>query len=382
MNDTPQNTIEHPIQTQKTLMRMLTLCRVFTGLIVMVLVINALLNLSTDLWPNWLPRKMTGNGFHEDITNRVHKAQQAYAKDPTLTDSKLCVIMGLSSQREAAELSILNQLDGIDARYLGLCGAGPSLSTIKDQCSALFSSDLKPDLAVIGINLHLQVDPLVISKIRPVVHETEQSKSLIPILSPLLKGDLRKAYGQTRERAWFHVRRRDVSIEVKEKLYIVNNMLLTLFGTTNGNSTDDLTSPWREMIHIGFPAKASSSTFTTQIQSYTNRGLFDVHSYEPQNIAREHQALNDIISTMQARGTKVMIILMPEHSLLRKSIPDVAMTRLEDDLLKTFGNKAPQIINMRDALPDEDFSDIAHVNSSGRKMFSKLIAPILAEQMQ
>ncbi|MBN4061061.1 hypothetical protein JYU15_01355, partial [bacterium AH-315-I18] len=207
-------------------------------------------------------------------------------------------------------------------------------------------------------------------------------KSACPSSPPLLKGDLRKTYHQTRERIWVYQRRRDVSTTLTKKLAIVNSQILKLFGTTSQNSSDQLTSPWREMIRIDGPEHASAATFTSQIKSYRNRGLFDPQSYDLQTIKDESDELNNIIKQLQSQEAQVLIMLMPEYSTLRQAVPAIALQRLKSNLKIAFGDTAPQIIDMRESLPDELFSDISHVNSAGRAAYSKRIAPILARQMQ
>jgi hypothetical protein len=252
---------------------------------------------------------------------------------------------------------------------------------MQQQSSALLASDLKPNLVVIGINLYHQVDPLVIEKLKQNQGPAVVDNS-IPILTPLLKGDLRTTYHQTRQRIWVYERRRDVNTVITEKLAAINGGILKLFHTTSSKGMDELTSPWREMIRLQGPEHASAATFAGQIKSYGNRGLFDEASYEPEHIAEEQKALNQIITQLQSRGATVLIMLMPEHSTLRASVPEVAMTRLKDNLQATFGENAPQIIDMQAALDDEKFSDISHVNTSGRMAYTKLISPMLVQRMQ
>ena len=380
MTDNSPQTPQAPEALTAT-MRITAIVRVLTGLMVMALIVNIILNVSSTLWPNWIPEKMSGAGFQKDITQRVHAAEKAFTSNAQLQNQKLCVFLGLSSQRESVDLATLTDIDGIDAKYLGLCGAGLSMATMTQQSSALFDSNLNPQLAIIGINLYHQVDPLVIAKLKqadaPVV-----TKTGLPIITPLLKGDIRKTWHQTRQRIWVYQRRRDVNTVLTENLAAINTQMLNLFGTSSSSGSDEVTSPWREMIRIDGPEKASKATYKAQTQSYANRGLFDVASYEPQLITQEEKALNDIIRELQQRGSTVVIMLMPEYSSLRESVPAVAMQRLAENLQTTFGDTAPEVIDMRDALGDDKFTDISHVNSSGRMAYSKLIAPMLVKWMQ
>jgi hypothetical protein len=386
MNDTaPQNLEQNAVESlpasQRTSDRVAVVGRILFGLVIAALIVNVLLNISTNLWPTWLPQKMSGAGFQKDITQRVNAAQQEYANQPELKDQKLAVFLGLSSQRESVDLATLTEFDGVEAKYLGLCGAGASMATMQQQGAALMASDLKPDLVIIGINLYHQVDPLVIAKHNQ-SDATEVLETGLPIFSPLIKGDIRKVYHDTRERVWVYERRRDVNTVITEKLASVNAGMMMLFHTTSQSGASEVTSPWREMIRIDGPEKASQATYDSQIQSYASRGLFDEASYQPDWITAEHQALNEIIKQSHERGAKVVIMLMPEFSKLRASVPAVAMERLKADLQDHFGDHAPQIVDMRNSLSDDLFSDISHTNSNGRMAYSKLIAPMLEKWLK
>ncbi|MFG0250569.1 MAG: hypothetical protein ACF8OB_16915 [Phycisphaeraceae bacterium JB051] len=379
--EAPEQLEQETVAPQTTGDRITVVGRVLFGLVIAALIVNIALNLSSTLWPTWLPHKMSGTGFQKDITQRVNAAEAAFASNPELANEKLAVFLGLSSQRESVDLATLTELDGIDAKYLGLCGAGASMATMQQQGAALLESDLKPDLVIIGINLYHQVDPLVIAQHKkPTTEEVKETG--LPIVSPLVKGDIRKAYHDTRERVWVYERRRDVNTVITENLASVNAGIMQVFNTSSQSGANEVTSPWREMIRIDGPEKASEATYIAQIKSYANRGLFEAQSYQPDWITAEHDALNTIIKQSQERGAKVVIMLMPEHSRLRASVPEVAMQRLKSDLGQTFGDDAPQIVDMRDALEDDKFSDISHTNSAGRMRYSRLIAPMLAEWLQ
>ncbi len=85
-------------------------------------------------------------------------------------------------------------------------------------------------------------------------------------------------------------------------------------------------------------------------------------------------ALVKLISDLQARGTKVVLVMMPEHSYLRGRLPAIAMEHLQESLASDLGANDPPLVDCRDALPDDDFADISHVNTDGRSDFSKLLA--------
>ncbi len=78
------------------------------------------------------------------------------------------------------------------------------------------------------------------------------------------------------------------------------------------------TDPWREMIHLEAPERATEATFREQLASYENRKLFDPVTYDSPVARQQLDSLIRLIGQLQARGARVVVVVMPEHSELRR----------------------------------------------------------------
>ena len=335
------------------------------GLIAVTLVLNVGLQLSTALAPGWLPFRLAGAGFENDIVQRIAAAESQY-RDGSLRGEKfLCVLIGLSGLRESADLKTMTTVSADRCRYLGLSGAGGAIDTLTEQTRRLLDGSLRPDVAIIGITDFLQVKPLP-----PKPGAGEAS----PWADAARHGDIRLLAKMAKDGLWFIERRRDVNGAVESALMDGKQTMLRVLGADAVSQLNPLTDPWREMIRLEVPEHASDTALRNGIAAYEARALYEPASYERGRIQQQTEALNELISKLRARGTQVIVALMPEHSLLRARLPAEAMRALHAGLDNAFGADIPPLLDLRDVVPDSGFTDISHVNAEGRKIVSQLIA--------
>jgi hypothetical protein len=347
--------------------RLLPVAHIVLLLLAAMIVINQAMLAVAREYPDWLPYHMEGTGFTEDIAQRVAAAEDQYPADAA-HGQYLCALLGLSSLREASDLQLMTQLTDDKCRLLGLCGAGPSLEDIADQSASLRESTLRPDLVIIGVNEFHQAKPTA-------EVAAANARERVTFKEALMRGDLRDILKPIRDKFWFYQRRQDVSLESESVLLNAKVKIVRAMGARMENPTTD---PWREMIHLEAPERATAATFREQMVSYGNRKLFDPATYDLPVARQQLDSLNQLIVELQARGARVVVVVMPEYSELRKRVPPIALERLLASL-KQLGNNAPAVVNFRDALSDDDFSDISHANLSGRADFSRLLAAKIAE---
>jgi hypothetical protein len=343
--------------------RLLPIAHIVLLLLLMLSIVNAAMHMVARRYPNWLPYHMEGTGFSDDIAQRVAAAEERYPRDAA-RGRYLCAMLGLSSFREASDLQLMTRLTDDKCRLLGLCGAGPSLEDIANQSAPLRDSTLRPDLVLIGINEFHQAKPTVEMAVAYV-------RSRLTFGQALMRGDVRIAFKILRDDSWFYQRRQDVSLDSEAVLLSAKVKIVHAMGARMVNPTTD---PWREMVHLEAPERASAATFREQLASYQNRQLFDLATYDSPVAHQQLDILTQLIVQLQARGAKVVIVLMPEYSELRGRVPPIALERLLSSLQEKLGTNAPLVVNFRDALSDDDFADISHVNASGREDFSRLLA--------
>ncbi|HZE91597.1 MAG TPA: hypothetical protein VE029_07820 [Rhizobacter sp.] len=352
---------------------------VILGLMLTVLALNLLLHLSDKVMPDWLPYRLAGNGFEKDIEQRIEAAQADYHDGVVQADRPLCALLGLSGLREASDLKTMSSTGPVRCRYLGLSGAGGAINTIADQSRELLTGSLRPDVAVIGLSPFLLVKPLA-SQAPPADTATAQdARQSTPHIS--IAG-LRQTLKAARDWLWFVERRQDVNGEAESALQSGKQTLLKLFKAGKTAVRNPLTDPWREMIRLDLPEHPSAAALREGMAAYEARQLFEADSYAPDRIAEQRQALNQFVRELRARGARVVIALMPEYSLFRDRLPKQGADALRAGLQEAFGAEAPLIIDLRDAVPDSGFTNLAHVNQEGRAIVSQRLGGNIAKILQ
>jgi hypothetical protein len=99
------------------------------------------------------------------------------------------------------------------------------------------------------------------------------------------------------------------------------------------------------------------------------------------------RALVDLIKEARASGTEVVVLLMPEASDLRDSIPPEAIRCLRESFDRGFGPASPPVIDLRACLADDQFHGTIHATKSGReaataRLIEALRARALPEKAQ
>jgi hypothetical protein len=334
-----------------------------------VVIVDAALSGLTSLDPEWLPHRFAGTGFVRDIDQRVAAASMAYATGEVPSDAPLVVLLGLSNLREGVDLNRLSSATGLDARYLGLCGAGGVLNTMIRQCESLLASDLRPALAIIGTTEFLPVDPVV------VYAESEASRSNAPSPAPSLRDRLRSIANLS----WLRSRRGDLRMAAEDEFATMHFALVRAIG--DASARNPLTDPWREMIRLGLPESVTDQARATQLAAYEGRGLFDPSAYEHPSVTAELEGLGLLIDSLRERGSEVVVVLLPESTALRDRIPAIAVDRFREAIATRLPRQDDDIVDLRAFLDDDGFADISHPNSVGRLRLSDRLSELIRDRM-
>lgn len=317
-------------------------------LVLTFMAINTILTGITVLAPGWVPKKFFGVDFVEDNRLRAAGAWNEYRQGILDQDKRLVVILGLSSASEGITLGDLSRILGERHRFLGLCGAGRNMEEVKRYAQPLLQTDLKPDLVVFAIGPFHLIDGYV-----------PDNWTRLEILG-----------------LWLTLHRRDIRHAVDLTLSDARSELFRYFEVQVSKEIPD---PWRELIRIGLPESVSGKSLGVKIRQYGERGYYDAQTY--QRSGRQAEILVDLISRFRQRQSKILIVLMPEHSELRRRIPPEGLALLHDALEKAFGEEAPTLVDLRDALDDSEFTDISHVNNKGRPQLNRLLAEAIRESI-
>lgn len=309
---------------------------------------------------SWLPKAIAGTGFLQDNRERIEGAVRECAEGKVGSEEYLCAILGLSNVREAVSLKVVSEEAGLPCRYLGLGAAGMGMPDLAAQARLLLGSELRPDLVLLGIGPHQLVDT------RPKPNALHAN-----FFDLLRRGDLRNAAIEIRNGVWVFARRQDVSITVETALLDARAAMFRWFGVHLQDSAANHRSPWREMIRAIFVEHFSEATLREEEQFFQDLGVFERETYD--NSPKASASLIGLIQGLRKRGAVVVVVLMPEHSRLRKRMPPNVSTVVTTPLQKAFGAEAPPVLDLRDAVADAGFVDLSHLNPTGAARCGRLI---------
>jgi hypothetical protein len=334
---------------------------------VLAVVLNgALTALSATPVLGWLPRTMAGVGYLEDSRSRVEGAVREYRDDSFARANRLAAVVGISNVRQGVDLGVVAQSAGPEWRFLGLAGAGLGIDDVVPYANLLVTSDLRPDVIVVGLGLYQLVDS------RPKPGATQ-----VTALQYLRRGDLRNFATEVRNSIWIYSRHRDISVAVQGGLLGVRTRLFNMFGVELSASEKRQRTPWREMMKSDWPEHFSRSTLGEEEQFFSDLGIFQESTY--QNSPKAMAMLVRIIKQFRERQAEVVLVFMPEHSTLQRRVPAGAWDIVQDRLKKAFSDMPPRTMDFRKAVGDDGFVDLTHLNRHGSLEFSQELAKALAE---
>lgn len=334
---------------------------IFSISFITFIVLNLSMWMASSIQPNlfWVPKQFFGVDFVEENYQRVQGVKLFYRRQNKSGEDSLIVFLGLSSASEGISIKELNRkkLYGANSNHhlLSLSGAGRNFKEIDIYASPLINSTLKPKKVFIAINPFHLMDSLV------------EHQDLTKIITGT---PLNKLLG-----GWFNINRDNLKHLLDINILYARTKIFSVFGN---NIDERKIDPWNDSTLMGISQLTQKKQWQNKILEYGNRGYFESKNYH--NSQLQISILSKLIKKLRAKNTKVIILLMPEHKSLFDSVPTDATAILLTKLQKLLPNKGtPDIINFRQAIPDDGFNDISHMNAKGRKMFTALLEPLIIE---
>ena len=323
---------------------------------VCLFLINGALTVSTAAWPNWLPRQFFGIDFIVDNRHRVRAAAAMQEAEPASADTPLVVVVGLSSASEGVSLDALRERLAAETRVLGLAGGGRNISDAARYAEPLLQSRLDPSLVILAINAFHLLDPPPVSEV------------FVDNLTSAETMDALRGY-------WLVDRRRDIKHAVDARIDTLRSDTQSLLRADMPVRED----PWREIQRMHIPQSTLETQWRRNLAGYRQRGYYDAENFLRSR--RQPAAFRQLVEAIRERGAEVMVVLMPLHSRLREQLPAAARELLTSELVASMGDDALPI-DLTDAIADDGFSDISHMNQRGRDAFGPLFADVIAERFQ
>jgi len=276
------------------------------------------------------------------------------------TGTPLGVLLGSSTTKFGVDPRILEEKDGLPRRWLNLCGWGSSISRLKGIAELLYLSDLRPDVVVIGMNPYFLIGQHYRAERREAMRRT---------------GNVIKPW------VWVYDNRLMANHLFRLALHRVRLGLYRALGFDFSAIFPARGDPWGPERYEGMaPLRDSRACEQSRdLEHYRRIGWFDPDRYSPETL--NSRALAELIQTCRARGAKVCIILVPEHSLLRGNTPSQAIRCLEEIIRANFPRDPVPVYDLRGRFPDESFINLIHPNPvpDVRNAISSLVAECLQD---
>ena len=313
----------------------------------------------------WLPEKVTGTGFIEDIRQRVGGAIREYEDGKINPREYLCAIVGSSNVREGISLPVLSNEAGEGWRFLGLAGAGGlGIENVEEVANPILGSTLKPDLVVVGLTPVHVLDTVLAANIATLT-KTEFEKGTLKKLS----FDFDSLKKILKSWTWIYSRRDDIRLSTEDLLLSFKASNFRALGVRV--SALDPKSPWRDMLKTMGAEHFPEGLLKQTLLRTELAGAFDEDTYV--HSVRSRALLAALVKRFHDRGAQVIVLLTPEHSWLTsrepKGIGNYLKTALESEL-----DQHIEFLDYRNAINDSGFVDLVHLNTAGRAQFSRLLA--------
>lgn len=323
--------------------------------------VNALARVGAGPNPEWLvPRyHQVQAGVARALGERIAGVSIELARTPAGERDPLGVVFGFSTAREGLDPSVLEAFDGSPRRWLNMATTRGDMSQLTEQTNLFLDSGLPVEIVVLGIHAqHLLRRP----------HTPIATRSLASMAPSLRRAGLEPLLDSLSS-AWCYRLRGETNATFHRILLRLRRSLLSGIDFPVLFAADP--SPW-DVTLLGYPLHCSAEHLAKQIRGWETLGWFDSTSYE--GLAEQMHMLLEIARRFRQRDARVVIVLMPESSTLRRRLPEVAARRFFELLVQSAPDTEPTVVDLRGEIDDEDFADYAHVNHVGRETLSRRVA--------
>ncbi len=337
---------------------------VFVWVVLEVVAFTAVGWASPTLWPREpLPDPFSLNQAASRVVGG--QLQHRLAADK----HRLGLIVGLSSLREGVDAQILQEYDGMDARWIVIGTSGGGMLHLEHLVTRLRALKVDPDVLVMGLHygFFARTDP---EPPRWIDHVDETRKSFAAgRLGNTLLGMMRTT--------WWGKNYPRVHWKIQFALDEARDRLQGALGQPPEVIYAASPTPWTG--DYQYPDEiAPESVRQAQLDGVRGVGWFDSNNYTSAN---PNVALFKKLATALGRETPLLILMMPEDAALRALTPEApakATVEAAIESLRSAG-RTVEFLDLRGLIPDEMFHDHTHLRPAGREKLSRRLAQELTE---
>lgn len=340
------------------------LLAVGAGLLCALALFNAVLLAAFGQRPELFddPDKQLAWSQLERMGGQVAGVELEVAHQDPATAEPYSVVLGQSTTLRGIDPVLLEEYSVPPTRWLLLNGFGSSFMKLNYYAQTLLASRLRPKVVVLGLHTTMLAG---------------QDRDNDPA------GDDQGGDGNHEERSWrlrrhvmrliwVRTQRADISHHTNMALFELRLALHRGLGSGAAGLFRPKNNPWSTEERGELPTR-HAERIRRQKNNWRAFGWFDAATYS--TTSRHADAFRALIAGCDALGPqRIVIIQMPVTSDLRGWLPpeaDAAMQRLIGEVS---AGRSVTVLDLRDAMPDDQFADYAHLNPTGRAAFSTILA--------
>ncbi|MBX3161005.1 MAG: hypothetical protein KF773_33910 [Deltaproteobacteria bacterium] len=264
-------------------------------------------------------------------------------------DAPLAVIVGSSSAADGLVSARLTAADPARRRWLNLARTGSSFDELGYAFGPLFASDLRADVVVVAIHTGWFAGKVVGD----------------PTLDALMLPDLPRT-------SWLLYHRGTLQHLARSALAGARERLLLGLGVRFSDVYPPAAEPWSEREP---PETWTHDLGPAVLELWRHKRWFDAAWFDAAD--DEVAAAAEVLAGCARVGRRVVVVLMPESSILRGEMPAAARAALDRALARL--PHPPAVLDLRAAIPDAEFADHIHLGPPGARRLSDLLSGRIAE---
>ncbi len=321
------------------------------SLAVALALLNAALGATIGSPARWFPRD---EDTYDWLFLERAASQFAAAKpEAARRVGKIGVVIGLSTAAQAINSDVLTEKGPPGYRWIVTNGFGGTMHKPAEFARLMAASGLRPASVIVALN------PIMLAA-HPSPGPPEGDARRPATLREAIK-----------DHFWIVSSRYHVKHVVRRSILFFKTALIARLGGDPGAAVAPAASAW-EQIDLDLSARMTPEQARSQAEQFRSINLFAPESY-----AVDSAASAELIATVRAAratGARVVVVVLPESTLMRQETPPGARGLTRQVLEHALGAEAPPVLDLNDVLNDDEFLNLTHANQWGRDRFTPLLA--------
>ena len=269
---------------------------------------------------------------------------------------RIGLVIGMSTAEYGVDLRTLDQIDS-GLKWAKVIGEHASFSNMLAIVRRVVEQGVKPERVLLCFHYGMFVG----AERAPVSRSYLLSRVLSRADDLNVFGEISRAWGLT----WIGRNRMPVVNVFETQLGALRERSLTAFS----QDAPAIYAPIDPFVDTkNTRTSRGPAAWAGRIALVKERGWQNEAAYAVGN--EQVRALQEVLPLLRAN---VVLVLLPERSVLRELIPETRARAVLDQAIAEAKLPSPPILDLRAALPDEEFVDEAHPTGAGRRHLSAVL---------